>query len=163
MIRQRAASRDRIALFVALLTLVSTGAASAQSPTFARRDYPSLGSDHLVADFNGDGKLDLAVANILDDNLSIFLGSGTGTLGAPTTVTVGSQPSSVLSGDFNGDGRADLAVAHSGAGNVGVLLGNGAGVDEIRAVILGRRADGQVTPAVSVEISDRESGPEQIV
>jgi hypothetical protein len=60
MIRQRAASRDRLSLLFPMMTFLCAATASAQSPMLARRDYPSLGSDPLVADFNGDGKLDLA-------------------------------------------------------------------------------------------------------
>jgi hypothetical protein len=41
-------------------TLLSVATAFPQSPTFVRTDFYSLGSDHLVGDFNGDGKLDLA-------------------------------------------------------------------------------------------------------
>ena len=36
----------------------------------------------VVGDFNGDGNQDLAVANLLSDNVSILLGTGTGSFGA---------------------------------------------------------------------------------
>jgi hypothetical protein len=39
----------------------SAGSVFAQSPTFVRTDYPFLGNNHIVADFNGDGNLDLVV------------------------------------------------------------------------------------------------------
>jgi hypothetical protein len=64
-----------------------------------------------VGDFNGDGKLDLAVANDLGNNVSVLLGTGTGSFGTATNFTVGSNPRSVTVGDFNGDGKLDLAVA----------------------------------------------------
>ena len=83
-----------------------------------------------VGDFNGDGKLDLAVANAGSKNVSVLLGNGDGTFKAP--VNFGAPgPQSVAVGDFNGDGKLDLAVAnYGGYGNVAsvsVLFGNGNG------------------------------------
>ena len=82
-----------------------------------------------VGDFNGDGKLDLAVANVGSNNVTIFLGNGNGTFtpasGSP--VAVGSGPNAVAVGDFNGDGKLDLAVSNSASNNVTILLGNGDG------------------------------------
>src|SRR5207247_5690349 len=85
-----------------------------------------------VADFNGDGKLDLAVANSnTGSNVSILLGKGDGTFQAamnfPMNVPVGSAPFSVAVGDFNGDGKLDLATANEGSANVSILLGDGTG------------------------------------
>ncbi|HEX7415284.1 MAG TPA: VCBS repeat-containing protein [Bacteroidia bacterium] len=82
----------------------------------------------ISADFNGDGKLDLAVANSSSiGTVSILLGNGTGTFGTATNFTVGSNPQSVTSAGFNGDGFADLAVANANSNNVSILLGNGTG------------------------------------
>jgi hypothetical protein len=80
-----------------------------------------------VGDFNGDGKLDLAVANASSNNVSVLLGNGTGGFGAATNYAVGAPPHSVAVGDFNGDGTLDLAVGNNGSNNVSVLLGNGTG------------------------------------
>jgi hypothetical protein len=81
-----------------------------------------------VGDFNGDGKLDLAVTNSGDNNLTILLGNGDGTF-TPAVLppATGSFPISIVAGDFNGDGRLDLAVANDLSDNVTVLLGNGDG------------------------------------
>src|SRR5262249_51928139 len=76
-----------------------------------------------VGDFNGDGILDLAVANL--NNVSVLLGNGDGTFRAARSFAAGRAPSSVAVGDFNGDGLLDLAVV--GRDNVSVLLGNGDG------------------------------------
>ncbi len=76
-----------------------------------------------VGDFNGDGKLDLAVANNSSANVSVLLGAGSGNFGAPMNLSVGSQPLAVAAADFNGDGKLDLAVANN---NV-VMLGDGTG------------------------------------
>jgi hypothetical protein len=77
-----------------------------------------------VGDFNGDGKPDLAVANVSSNNVSILLGNGDGSFQQAVNYAAGSSPRSVAVGDFNGDGKLDLAVANSG---VSVLLGNGDG------------------------------------
>jgi hypothetical protein len=80
-----------------------------------------------VGDFNGDGKLDLAVAIQADATVSILLGTGTGSFGAKTDFDTGSVPQSVAVGDFNGDGKLDLAVANLLSNTVSILLGTGAG------------------------------------
>ncbi|WP_353851885.1 Calx-beta domain-containing protein [Microcystis sp. LE18-22.4A] len=80
-----------------------------------------------VGDFNGDGKSDLAVANHSSSNVSVLLGTGTGSFGPATNFTVGISPRSVTVGDFNGDGKSDLATANRSSSNVSVLLGTGTG------------------------------------
>ncbi|PYJ98289.1 MAG: hypothetical protein DME23_12535 [Verrucomicrobia bacterium] len=76
-------------------------------------------------DFNGDNKLDLAVAGIGTNSVSVLLGNGDGTFRAPINFVAGVALYSVATGDFNGDGKADLAVGTSGG--VSVLLGKGDG------------------------------------
>jgi hypothetical protein len=81
-----------------------------------------------VGDFNGDGKADLAVANYVDNTVTVLLGNGDGTFtAAGSPIVVGNGATSVAVGDFNGDGKADLAVANYGSGTLTVLLGNGDG------------------------------------
>jgi uncharacterized repeat protein (TIGR01451 family) len=80
-----------------------------------------------IGDFNGDGFNDLAVANERSSNVSILLGTGTGTFGAPTNFLAGTTAASVAVADFNGDGRSDLAVANSGSDDLSILLGTGTG------------------------------------
>ena len=78
-----------------------------------------------VGDFNGDGKLDLASAN-MDGQATVLLGNGDGTLQPPLMVgSVGAH--SVAVGDFNGDGKADLALPDKSGETVSVFLGNGDG------------------------------------
>ena len=82
-----------------------------------------------VADFNGDGQLDLATANYGDNSVTVLLGDGNGGFspapGAP--FPVGTHPESVVAADFNGDGHADLATANTISNTVTVLLGDGSG------------------------------------
>ena len=80
-----------------------------------------------LGDFNGDGITDLAVANQGSNNVTVLLGSGSGSF-APATgspFAVGNHPNSVTVADFNGDGKLDLAVANYADNTVTVLLGNG--------------------------------------
>jgi uncharacterized protein (UPF0548 family) len=77
-----------------------------------------------VADFNGDGRPDLAVVNYWSTNVSILLGQGDGTFQSAVNFSTEQEPQyypqSLALGDFNGDGRPDLAVV---VGNgVSVLL-----------------------------------------
>src|SRR5258707_4853959 len=110
--------------------LLFAAAAHAQAVSFiARLEFGAGGSPSSVAvgDFNGDGVLDLAVANNGSNNVSVLLGNGDGSFQVARSFSAGGSPSSVAVGDFNGDGVLDLAVAHHGSNNVSVLLGNGDG------------------------------------
>jgi FG-GAP-like repeat/Putative Ig domain len=82
-----------------------------------------------VSDFNGDGKLDLAICNGQGNNVTILLGDGTGLfrIANASPVAVGTQPVTMVAADFNNDGKQDLAVANFGDGTVTLLLGNGDG------------------------------------
>ena len=86
-------------------------------------------SSVAVADFNGDGIADLAVANSNDNTATILLGNGDGsfTQAANSPVPVGSGPISVAVGDFNGNAIPDLAVANAGSNTITILLGDGSG------------------------------------
>jgi hypothetical protein len=81
-----------------------------------------------VADFNGDGRIDVAVANFASGSVSVMLRQpGGGFAPEPgSPVGVQGQASAVAASDFNGDGRPDLAVA-TYSGVVTVLLRNPAG------------------------------------
>jgi hypothetical protein len=80
-----------------------------------------------VADFNGDGKQDLAVMKRGNNTITILLGTGSGTFSPQIDYATGSRPSGLTIGDFNADGKLDLAVTNNGAGNVSVLTGTGKG------------------------------------
>ena len=105
----------------------------AQTPSYTSLDLTGL----AVADFNGDGKLDLAISTFLG-GIDVLLGNGDGTFMATVFTATpdlvqGARfaPGSIVVGDFNGDGKADLGVA-DGNGNdstlgPAILIGNGDG------------------------------------
>jgi len=85
-----------------------------------------------VADFNGDGKADVAVANAHSNNVSVLLGNGDGTFQPATNSAAGNDPQSVVAGDVNGDGIPDLVVVNVIDNNVSVYLGVGNGTFQPR-------------------------------
>ena len=85
-----------------------------------------------VGDLDGDGNLDVVTANSnplgATGDLSIYLGDGTGRLGAAKrlSVALNRKPTSVVIADLDNDGRLDIAYADYRAvgGAVLVLLSN---------------------------------------
>ena len=86
-----------------------------------------------AADFNGDGKLDLAVADFGVPGLSagsfaVLIGNGNGTFQPQQDpLTNPGAPVAVVAADFNGDGKVDLAVANEDTSTITLLAGNGNG------------------------------------
>jgi hypothetical protein len=80
-----------------------------------------------VGDFNGDGRLDLAVADTSGSTVSVLSNLGSGTFGPKTDYSTGVGPYGVAVADFDGDGHLDLAVAESADNTVSVLPGVGDG------------------------------------
>src|SRR5271169_1274882 len=65
----------------------------------------------VVADFNHDGKMDLAVASFEEPGeVQVFLGNGDGTFGPPTAYDAGTATGPLVVGDLNHDGNADIVV-----------------------------------------------------
>ena len=83
-----------------------------------------------MADFNGDGKIDLAVTSqVLNEQTGVYtvLGNGDGTFQTAPVYKTGTGPQTAAIGDLNGDGIPDVAVASNGSSTVSVLLGKGNG------------------------------------
>jgi hypothetical protein len=79
------------------------------------------------ADFNHDGRMDLAVANSGSDNVSVLLGDGLGNFESTTPLAGGDSPTDIIAGDVNLDGDLDLAVCNFVSDDVSIFLGNGSG------------------------------------
>ena len=80
----------------------------------------------LVADLNGDGNLDLAVAG--ESGVSVLLGNGDSTFGsAIVSSDIPIVAYSMAIADLNGDGKLDVMVSHHYHSHITYLLGNGDG------------------------------------
>jgi len=120
-------SRLVVAPVVRLLTILSFFGAVAAPPTHGQVSFLQPvtfnvgqgGGNGVYADFNRDGKLDLAFAG------SVLLGNGDGTFRAPINLSV--TGNLVATADFNGDGIPDLLVASTSSTILNVFLGNGDG------------------------------------
>lgn len=81
-----------------------------------------------IADLDGDGDDDVAIAEMVRRTLVVRLGNGDGTLGPEVAYPVGGAPSYiVIARDIDLDGRLDLVSANRGSDDVSVLLGRGDG------------------------------------
>ena len=94
-----------------------------------------------VADFNGDGAVDLIVTDAQNNYVYVLLGNNTGSFVLKSIIQQFTDPTTVFVGDFNGDGHQDFLVFDRLSADVAVFLGNG---------------DGTFKPAV------RYTGPGQI-
>ncbi len=120
-----------------LSTLLGNGNGTLQAPL--NQTLNSVPSKFAVADFNLDGKLDLATCLQLTTGVSVFLGKGDGTFATPLFFDAGNTGTNVgpvFSADLNGDHKPDLVVStHTG---ISVLLGDGNGsFQPYRAVLSG--------------------------
>lgn len=95
--------------------------------------FPSghLPNDIAIADMNGDGNLDLVIANHQSPFLRVFLGDGHGGFhlapGSPIDVHSNPHPHGIAVADFNSDGKPDVATDSWGNNQIEVLLGDGTG------------------------------------
>ena len=126
--------RHRTPFATAIVLLAAASAAAQTTLSFTRgtADFRVGTSpvDVAIADFNGDGTLDVASANNNSGNVSVLLGHGNGMLtnvGAafPVGTPNLAAPSAIAVGDFNSDGKADLVVLDELGNAVNVLLNQG--------------------------------------
>jgi hypothetical protein len=110
--------------------LLNSTAPGAATPTFATQVTFATGSlpySVASADFNGDGKPDLVVANYVSSNVSVLFnttapGAATPTFAGQMTFATGVNPQTVSVGDVNGDGLPDIIVGNYADATVSVLL-----------------------------------------
>jgi hypothetical protein len=116
--------------------LFGTAATAAPRTNFVQRADLTSGSSPVAvaaADLDGDGLVDLAVANYDSSDVSIFWGNGAGTfVAAPAALAVGEagteSPLAVAIADVTGDGRPDILTANEFANTVSVLPNQGSRV-----------------------------------
>lgn len=113
-------------VLLAALTVCCDGA-----PAFVERRFivaPAPGAV-VLADFNGDRRLDIAVASEREDVVSILIGDGRGGFSSAkgSPFPAGHSPNDLAVGDFNRDGHVDLAVANHETQYLTVLYGDGTG------------------------------------
>jgi hypothetical protein len=113
-----------------LRVLLNKAAGWAAQPTItpAPANSPAIVK---VADFNGDGKADLAALSAGNPGtLTLYQGNGTGgfsMLGTARTLTAIVNPQAMAMGDLNLDGYPDLVIHGVSSGNAMILLGKGDG------------------------------------
>ena len=121
----------------------------AGAPTYNVPGYPN---SMVAADFNGDGKPDLAITGGQAGPASILLNSGGGLFQAGTTLNGGGGTySQVAAADLNGDGKIDLVV------NNVVFLGNGNGTFQAPQTVSGTAGDAS---AVAIGDLNKDGKPD---
>lgn len=77
-----------------------------------------------VGDLDLDGHLDVVVGHDFGNEVSVYLGDGSGELPAPQGIPVGANPQVARITDLNGDTLPDLVTANTGDETISVLLGD---------------------------------------
>jgi hypothetical protein len=110
--------------------LINTTPTGATTPTFAPKVDLNTGSfprEVSIGDINGDGSLDVAVANLYSGTTSIFInttptGALTPTFAPKVDFPIDTELRSVSIGDFNGDGKLDVAAANFNSNTTSILI-----------------------------------------
>src|SRR5262249_45581307 len=114
----------------------TAGGALVQSATISTLNGagPTYG---VVADFDGDGHPDLAIANVNFSSVNVAFGNGSGGFRAQLGATgVGQTPGRLAGGDFNGDGHPHLAVPSASGNKISLMINNGTGGFGVPDVLL---------------------------
>ena len=75
------------------------------------------------ADYNGDGKIDIATANY-SGGISVLINNGVGGFNSAMSYTTGSNAQNIIADDFNNDLKPDLIVANYTGNNISILINN---------------------------------------
>jgi hypothetical protein len=114
----------RLAAILSLLDALTLPLAQAQVSFLQPLAIPS-GTPTAYADFNRDGKLDIASPQFAGGPGVLLLGNGDGTFKVPINLSVSGNL--IATADFNSDGNPDLLIASAQPTVLNILLGNGDG------------------------------------
>lgn len=149
--------------------LLGTGKGMFLAPTpYVINGSPSMHSV-VVADFDQNGKPDIAAENESSGGASVLLNNGAGIFGAKTDYKASNvSPACVVSGDFDGNGLVDLAIGYgngNGWNGVGILLSKGDGTF-LQPAKLYDNAKGLgalAAPAIATTDIDGDGNPDIII
>ena len=95
---------------------------------FIRSDIPAAGPMSVgIADFDGDGNLDIVFTNSATDTVDIIFGEGHGSFARRISIPNAKEPERLTVADFNQDGALDLVITHRTSKDVSIVLGDGHG------------------------------------
>lgn len=83
--------------------------------------------DLVLADFNGDGRRDIATPNNGSGNVSVLLANAMGSFNPPIGFAAGATPTGIVAPDLNLDGRPDIVVSNQSLNTLSVLFNSGTG------------------------------------
>ena len=83
--------------------------------------------DAVVADLDGDGRLDIIASSYILDSVVVLRTQPGGAVGSPVLYAAGQGPDALAVANFDLDGRLDVVVANPATGTVHVMRGTGAG------------------------------------
>jgi hypothetical protein len=125
-----------------LPVFLGNGDGSLQAPIYVPIGTRTIGV--TANDFNGDGKIDLAVIDQVQNMVAVALGNGDGTFQTAVDYSTSGDPVSVAAADVKANGNLDLVVAnyvgtgtHTVGGtisNLSLLLGNGDGTFQAQTI-----------------------------
>src|SRR5262245_35659210 len=162
---------SRLSLTIAILFALATSAAAdiqyKSATTLSTGENAQNASDIAAGDVNGDGFVDLIVANrggsaaAKDGSAVVLLGDGAGGFGAPTPIHTGTldRPIALAVKDLDGDGKLDIAVATLGSDGVLVFFGAGNGTFSTPT----SRTVGNAPQALAVGDFNSDSRPDILV
>ncbi|CAF1263418.1 unnamed protein product [Adineta ricciae] len=112
-----------------LKLFLGNGDGTFQNQTTILMEYNSYLGSLVAADFNNDNCLDIAMLDILNHRLNVFLGYGNASFKSMLPFITGhyNTSRSLVAADFNSDRYLDVAFANDFTGDIGMMLGNGNG------------------------------------
>jgi hypothetical protein len=141
-----ASRRSLLRLSLPALVILATTSLYAQESLMLRSNHSPVSAAAINrGDFNGDGLLDVVIAGVSNNAISVFPGRADGTFAPPISMALSHQPNDLAVGDFNNDGKLDVAITFIDTNAVQILLGNGDGTFTVGDTILLDQVPASVT------------------